>query len=314
MAADPRILLLGAGGFVGTHLRAALVARFGGDAQIIATTLGPQDAGLTALDMRDAEAMRAAIRQHRPTHVVNLAGLAAPVEAARRPELAWDLHALAPERLGRIVLQEQPDCWVLHVSSGLIYGRTALGVDVLTEGAVLAPMDIYATTKAAGDLVMGALAEEGLKSLRLRPFNHTGPGQSEAFVVPAFAAQIAMIRAGTQPPVIRVGNLEALRDFLDVRDVVDAYVRLIAHTPACPAGGIYNIASGQAVRTGEILDRLIAMSGMEIRIEPDPARQRPSDLPRIAGSSAALQAVTGWAPTRTLDQTLRETLAYFEGR
>ena len=314
MAADLRVLILGAGGFVGTHLRAALAARFGGDAQIIATTLGPQDAGLIALDMRDADALRAAIRQHRPTHVVNLVGLAAPVMAARKPELAWDLHALAPERLGRIVLQEMPDCWVLHVSSGLIYGRTALEVEVLTEGAMLAPMDVYATTKSAGDLVMGALAEEGLKSLRLRPFNHTGPGQSEAFVVPAFAAQIAKIRAGTQPPVIRVGNLDASRDFLDVRDVVDAYVRLIADASQCRAGSIYNIASGQAVRTGTILDRLIEMSGLDIQIEPDPARQRPSDLPRIAGSSAALQAATGWAPTRTLDQTLRETLAYFEGR
>lgn len=314
MLPDLRIVILGAGGFVGTHLRAALLARFGGVARIIATSLSPQERSTLALDLRDADALRDLFQREQPTHVVNLAGLAAPADAARKPELAWELHAIAPERLGRIVLQQVPDCWLLHVSSGLIYGRTALDVDTLTETSLLAPMDTYAVTKAAGDLALGALAQSGLKVVRLRPFNHTGPGQSEAFVVPAFAAQLARIRAGAQPPVIRVGNLDAARDFLDVRDVVDAYVSLIAQPDACPSGTIFNVASGQAVPTREILDRLIQLSGLEVAIEADPARQRPSDLPTIAGSSSALKKATGWAPKWTLEQTLRATLGFYEGR
>ena len=314
MVADPRILVLGGGGFVGAHLHAALIAQFGQTARILNTTRTPLDSQTHALDIQDTDAVRAVVQQENPTHIINLVGIAAPVEARRNPALAWELHALAPDRLGRMVLQEAPDCWLFHVSSGLIYGRTALDGLPVDESTLLDPMDTYAMTKAAGDLAMGVLAGEGLKCLRLRPFNHTGPGQTEDFVVPAFSAQIARIKAGKQPPVMKVGNLEAERDFLDVRDVVAAYLGLIRQADSLRSGAIYNISSGRAVSMQHILDSLIQMSGLKISVEPDHARQRPSDLPRIVGSADALTRDIKWKPTFSLDQTLRETLSYFEGK
>jgi GDP-4-dehydro-6-deoxy-D-mannose reductase len=311
---DPCILVLGGGGFVGRHLIAALVTRFGQDARIINTTRTPLDSETLALDVHDTDAVRAVAQRERPTHIINLVGIAAPAEAARNAALAWELHALAPERLGRMLLQEVPECWLFHVSSGLIYGRTALDGRPVDELARLDPMDTYALTKSAGDLAMGVLAGQGLKCLRLRPFNHTGPGQTEDFVVPAFSAQIARIKAGLQPPVMQVGNLDAERDFLDVRDVAAAYSALIERAADLRSGAIYNISSGCAVSMREILDRLIQMSKLKISVELDPSRQRPSDLPRIVGCNDALAGDIGWKPAFNLDQTLYETLLYQEQR
>lgn len=311
---NPTILVLGGGGFVGTHLRASLVAKFGTDARILNSTRSPRDTTTSALDIRDLEAIRAIVRRDKPTLIVNLVGIAAPSEASRNPELAWELHALAPDRLGRMLLREAPDCWLFHVSSGLVYGRTALEGVPVDEAARLDPIDTYAMTKAAGDLAIGALAGQGLKCIRLRPFNHAGPGQTEDFVIPAFSAKVARIKRGQQPPVIQVGNLKAERDFLDVRDVVAAYTALIAKVDDLRSGAIYNISSGRAVSMQHILDRLIQMAEMKIDVAPDPARQRTSDLPRIVGCVDALVQDSGWKPAFTLDQTLRQTLFYQEER
>lgn len=305
------ILVLGGGGFVGAYLVAALAARFGNDAHIINTTRSPQDGTILSLDICNTESARAIVRQHRPTHVINLAGIAAPAEAHRKPELAWELHALAPDRLGRMLHEEVPECWFLHVSSGLIYGRTARDGRAIDETARLDPMDTYAMTKAAGDLALGVLAGQGLKCLRLRPFNHTGPGQSEDFAVPAFAAQIARIKTGLQEPILTVGNLAAIRDFLDVRDVAKAYVELVQCTDTVEPGAIYNIASGAGRSMSDILDRLVEISGVEITIELDPNRQRASDLPVIIGNAEALSRQSGWSQQIPMEQTLTDTLAYF---
>ena len=118
-------------------------------------------------------------------------------------------------------MDKAPDCWLLNAGSGLVYGESAKPGLPLDESALLAPIDEYAVTKAAADLALGALARRGLKCIRFRPFNHTGAGQAGAFVIPAFAMQIAQIEAGLAEPVIHVGNLDAERDFLDVRDVVE---------------------------------------------------------------------------------------------
>ena len=311
MTVDRRILILGGGGFVGTHLHTALKDHFGDNARIINTTRSPQDQGTIALDLVDTEAVREIIRHERPTHVINLVGIASPVEARRDPALAWELHALAPDRLGHMLLAEMPDSWLLHVSSGLIYGRAALEVDRVDETSRLDPIDTYSMTKAAGDLAMGVLASEGLNCLRLRPFNHTGPRQTEDFVVPAFAAQLARMKSGEQLPTLKVGNLSAVRDFLDVRDVVDAYVKLIEKSDALESGTIYNIASGHGHSMRDILDRLVEISDEPVTIEPDPTRLRPSDLPRIVGDASALSRDTGWATRRQLNQTLADVLNGF---
>lgn len=307
MPAEPRIIVLGGSGFVGLHLLDALAAQFGDTARVLNTG---RDAGpeIMALDICDTAAVRELVLQEKPTHIINLAAIAAPAEARRDSRLAWELHALAPDRLGQMLLAEMPDCWFLHVSTGLVYGRTALDVPAVDETARLDPIDTYAMTKSAGDLALGVLAGEGLKCLRLRPFNHIGPGQSESFAIPAFASQIVRIKAGLQEPVLKVGNLSAVRDFLDVRDVADAYATLIGCTDKLEPGSIFNIASGTGLTMKTLLGQLVEMSGIEVSIEPDPERQRPSDLPHIVGNAKALSKTTGWSPHTPLERTLADTL------
>ncbi|MGY3408343.1 nucleoside-diphosphate-sugar epimerase [Bradyrhizobium sp. GM5.1] len=158
------------------------------------------------------------------------------------------------------------------------------------ETALLAPIDDYSVTKAA-DLALGAMAHRGLKCARLRPFNHTGVGQTGTFVVPAFAMQIAKIEARLTEPIMRVGNLEAERDFLDVRDVATAYASVVRNTQAIESGTILNIASGKAHRVRDLLEMLLALSQLGIKVEQDPARMRPSDLPRIVGNAQRSTAI-----------------------
>jgi GDP-4-dehydro-6-deoxy-D-mannose reductase len=290
-----RLLVTGAAGFVGRHLLAELGSRFGARAAVTATARLAVD-GFTTLDVTDTAAVTDALRTVRPTHVINLAAIAAPADARSDPDAAWRLHARAPAALGRAILATVPGCWLLHVSSGMVYGRSGLAGVPLAETAALAPLDEYAVTKAAGDLALGALVQEGLRCVVLRPFNHTGPGQSDAFAIPAFAAQVARIEAGLAEPVLRVGNLDAVRDFLDVRDVARAYAEVVAATAALQPGTVLNVASGVPVRMEAMLAMLLAASSRPIRVEPDPSRLRPSDLGFIVGDAARLRALTGWAP------------------
>lgn len=147
--------------------------------------------------------------------------------------------------------------------------------------------------------------------VRVRPFNHTGPAQSPRFVVPAFASQIARIEAGQQEPVMKVGNLAAARDFSDVRDIVRGYH--LAATRGKP-GEVYNLASGRAQSIRGLLDRLLSYSQAEIRVERDPARYRPVDVPEVYGSALKFHRLTGWEPEIPFEQTLRDTLEYWRKR
>lgn len=296
----PRILLLGAGGFAGHHLATALAAEYGRD-RVVATTRAE-------LDITDQGAISAALLEHRPTHVVNLAGLAAPAAAARAGYGAWNLHLHAAEDLGRAILRDVPDAWLVHVGSGLIYGRTARHGRPVTEAEALEPMDAYGATKAAGDIALGALAERGLKVVRMRPFNHTGSGQVADFAAPAFASQIARIEVGRQEAVLSVGNLDAIRDFLHVFDVVEAYASVIRAGDSLVPGRAFNVASGEGVTMQDLLDRLLSLSNCDIRVSPDPARMRESDLPVIIGDARALRDATGWFPRSNLDAALCDLL------
>ena len=299
-----RILVIGAAGFVGRHLLTALEAEHGRDAAIGAGRGGAQ----VALDVLDGGAMRRTLEAVRPTHVVNLAGIAVPGEAAADEAAAWSLHLDAVVDLGRAILERCPEVWLLQVGSGLAYGRTARHGRPVREDEALEPIDIYGASKAAGDVAIGALASSGLRVVRLRPFNHTGPGQTADFVVPAFARQIARIEAGLHPPVIEVGNLGSARDFLDVRDVAGAYAAVIRRAGSLEAGIALNVASGRATVIRDLLDRLLAMSTARIEIRSDPARQRAGDLATISGDTSALRVATGWEPSVGLDRMLRDVL------
>jgi GDP-4-dehydro-6-deoxy-D-mannose reductase len=168
----------------------------------------------------------------------------------------------------------------------------------------MAPVNVYGATKAAQETLGLAYHRAGrVPVVVARAFNHIGPGQRESFVVPAIALQLARIAVGGAAPELRVGNLDARRDFPDVRDVVRAYRLLVA---GGHAGQPINVASGKAVAIREVLDALVALSGLEVEVMVDPARLRRADLPVVCGSSALLRRLTGWRPRIRLSSTLND--------
>ena len=246
----------------------------------------PCSVEIEALDVTDKVAVQDAIARHRPTHVVHLAGFAAPSAADADPQNTWRVHVQGTLNVASAILDHAPECWLIHVGSGLVYGESARSGLPLDENTLLAPIDDYGVTKAAADLALGALSRRGLKCIRLRPFNHTGPGQTEAFVVPAFAMQIAQIEAGLAQPIIRVGNLDAERDFLDVRDVAEAYALVAKKSVTIWHPGRSSTSASGAAHQWRCIGRTpLTSAAFKIKVEQDSARMRPSDLPRIMGNA-----------------------------
>ncbi len=310
--AELKVLITGAIGFVGPYLVEALRRTLGREVLIVSTALTGEEhpllGGVFALDVTDKAAVGEMIRRVGPTHVVHLAGLAATTAANANEALAWQVHVFGTLNIANAILEHAPRCVLLSVGSGQVYGASARSGVPLSEAAVLAPTNTYEVTKAAGDLAVGALAGRGLACVRLRPFNHTGPGQTGDFVIPSFAMQIARIEAGLQPPVLKVGNLEAERDFLDVRDVVAAYALAVAKSDLIAPGTILNVASGVPRRIQSILDRLMALSRVPISTKIDSTRMRSSETPRYVGDATAAKKLLGWSPQIEFDATLAAVL------
>lgn len=313
-----RLLITGADGFVGRHVLRAVLFDLAHSFEVKATArISRHDAQLgwfDKLDITDLASVEASIAEFAPTHVLHLAGVTATSRAGMDARAIWDINHSGTLNVASTILRLAPECCLIFVGSGLVYGDSAKTLDILTEATLLAPNNVYSATKASSDLALGAMVSEGLKVIRLRPFNHTGIGQTEDFVVPSFAAQIARAEAGLQPAVIRVGNLNAERDFLDINDVVSAYVAAIKRSGDLPAGQILNIASGRPQRVYDILRNLVAMSSRPIEIETDLDRLRPSDTPRFVGDPTLAAQLLGWHPQRSFATTLSEVLDYWRQR
>jgi GDP-4-dehydro-6-deoxy-D-mannose reductase len=197
---------------------------------------------------------------------------------------------------------------VLVISSGEVYGGSGDNGNPIAEDTSTAPRNDYAVSKIMAEEVALLFARRNNLPVTIaRPFNHTGPRQSEAFVVAAFAKQLASIVHGKQPSIIKVGNLGARRDFSDVRDVVRAYHLLLAKG----ATGTFNVASGSVVSIEDILRYLIEVTGVSVTIQPDPKRMRSAEVPLIVGSAEKLKEKTGWMPKFTLKETLADTLGWW---
>ena len=291
-----RILITGASGFVGRHLTATLALAW------------PDATVFTPLfDVRDREAVASTVRQTAPDICIHLAAVSTVRGAEQDEAQAWEVNLHGTLNVARGILRHAADCQMLFISSADAYGGSFRTGAPLTEDAALAPMNTYAATKAAADLALGSLVERGLRCLRVRPFNHTGPGQSEQFVVAAFARQVARIAAGVQAPVLKVGNIDVCRDFLDVRDVCAAYVACIDKAAALP-GAILNLASGTPRRVGDILAELQKIAGIDAELKIDRTRVRQGDVPSACGDSTRARTALGWAPRIPWEQTLRDVL------
>jgi GDP-4-dehydro-6-deoxy-D-mannose reductase len=287
------------------------------DAEIFAcsrheTAPSPGD-GAYRLDVTDETAVNELIGNLKPSHVMHLAGVSAPLDASADPKTAWAINVFGTTNLARAILKEAPDCVLMLAGSGDVYGSSANQHLPLNEEMMLCPISEYAATKAAADLAIGALAGGGLRCIRFRPFNHSGPGQTEKYALSSFAAQIARIEHELQCPILRVGNLTAERDFLDVRDVVDAYVRGAMHSAEIPAGSIFNIASGRPRRMLDLVNQLIAMSNVHVGTRQEPERVRPIEVPKSYGDASRAQAILRWSPRFDFDQTVADLLAHWRG-
>lgn len=313
-----RILVTGATGFVGTHLRRALLAN--SDWDIVGTAfpdppsspLDPMRESLIHLDLLDREATWEVLREYSPDYVVHLAAQSHVPTAFKDPWRTLENNIFAQLNLleGCIALGIKPR--VLVIGSGDEYGRAPAEELPLNEDHPLRPENPYSVSKVAQD-VMGYqyYASYGLPVIRARPFNHVGPGQSPRFVLPAFASQIAEIEAGLREPVLSVGNLAAARDFTDVRDVVRAYHLMLCHGKS---GEVYNVASGKGYRIEELVYQLLALSEVPVTIEVDPERYRPVDVPVIYGSAERLRRDTGWEPRIPISQTIHDVLSEWRER
>jgi GDP-4-dehydro-6-deoxy-D-mannose reductase len=311
-----RILVTGITGFAGGHLAEALLA--GGGAEVYGVSRRgvwpPELAHLAArvalrgCNLAEAAGLREILAEAKPDQVYHLAGYAHAGQSFKEPDAAWadNLHTTRAlyDSLDRCGLRPR----ILYVSSGLIYGDTAGRGGPLDESAVLQPGSPYAASKAAADLASYQYTRSpGLAVVRVRPFNHIGPRQSSRYAVANFARQIAAIEQGKQPPVLETGNLKPVRALADVRDVVQAYVRLMG---SGRVGEAYNV-SGESSSMQEVLNRLLAHARLPIGVRQRPDLVRPSETAAQYGDCGKLARETGWQRTYTLDKTLADTLDYW---
>lgn len=321
-----RVLVTGIAGFAGSHLAEALAARGDALSGLVEPGTGIQNLepllgggigalaqeGLPQVDLRDAAAVDAAVRELAPEAVVHLAAIAYVPYAVAHAQETFAVNLEGTRHVLEAVRRHRPVARVLVISTSDIYRPEPNGQRAMAEDHPLAPRNPYAASKAEADALAGRYAAAGrLDVVRVRPFNHTGPRQEPRYVCSDFAFQVAEAEAGRRDPVIRVGNLDVHRDFSDVRDIVRGYVMALER--ARP-GGVYNLCTGRAVRIREILDRLVEMARVPIRVEVDPARWRPVENPWFLGDAGRARRELGWAPAIPLERTLWDLLDFWRGR
>jgi GDP-4-dehydro-6-deoxy-D-mannose reductase len=292
-----RAAVTGSSGFVGRHL----VAHLRGLGDEVVTL---DRTGKPPVDVTDAHRVRDVLRAARPNAVYHLAALSHVGDSWGAPEKVFRVNAEGTLSVLRAAADAGVER-VLVVGSADEYGVVDAGDLPITEEGAVQPVTPYGASKAAADVIaLQAFLGDGLGTVRVRAFNHTGPGQSSTMLVPGLAARIAAAeRARTRQ--ISVGSLDVVRDITDVRDVVRAYRMLVEH--ATP-GEAYNVCSGRGVSVREVAEAMVEMSEAPLELVVDPELVRPVEAPRLIGSPAKLRAATGWQPEIPLEQTLRDVL------
>jgi GDP-4-dehydro-6-deoxy-D-mannose reductase len=311
-----QVLVTGADGFVGRSMvrrllddgREVIGAVRPGASPGVEVFTAEERAAVRWVPLELADAASVAACLDRPLDaVVHLAGVASGTDALADAGFAWTVNAAGTARLvdalGRARRRDQADPLVLVISTAEVYGRGAPVPRRETDPA--APLSPYAASKLGGEVAaLEAWRRTGLRVIVVRPFPHTGPGQDPRFVVPAFAERLSFAkRIGA--PVVKVGNLEPVREFLHVWDVVDAYARLLTKGHA---GEVYNVATGVGISLDDLLFKMAGMLGLRPIPEADPDLMRPADIPYLVGDAAKLRTATGWTPRVPLDETLRQVL------
>lgn len=293
-----RFYVTGGSGFVGSVLRERI------EAERDVFIAMPAD-----MDIRDEAALTQSLADAKPDYVVHLAAQSFVPDAFKDPRATFDVNLFGTLSLLTALRATDFSGRMLFVGSGDMYGLVAEDELPVSEDRALKPRNPYAVSKVAAEALCYQWAQtEKLDIVLARPFNHIGPGQDTRFAIADFASQIAgMIKAG-EPRVLTAGDVDAGRDFTDVRDIVSAYLALLKHGRT---GQAYNVCSGTSRSVRQLIDGLAEVAGIELKIERDPARYRPAEQKRICGDPAKLRKDTGWSPGIELRQTLQDTLDYW---
>lgn len=294
-----RLLVTGAGGFVGGHVQGACTASGAFEGwDFVASPKG--------MDLRDADAVSRWVADARADAVLHLAAQSFVPRSFQAPAETLDVNLTGTLHLLQALVAASFRGRMVFASTGDIYGRVpdhALPVD---EHRWPEPRSPYAVSKfAAEQLCLQWMRTEGLEVIVARPFNHIGPGQDARFVLPSLASQVVAINDGRQPPVLQVGDIDASRDFTDVRDVVAAYRAMLDHGSV---GATYLVGSGTETRVRDLLERMCALERITPEIQQDAARLRPAEQRRMVADSTRLRNDTGWQPVIPIDTTLLDIL------
>ena len=305
-----KIFITGINGFVGKHL----IRQYSKDeiVGLVKDSTG-EDLGKNVKthqgDILDKQRIQDIISEIRPDIIFHLAALTSPAESLKNPVETINNNVSGQLNILEAVRNLEIDCKMLVVSSAEVYGNVNEKNIPTTESAELLPNTPYGVSKATQDLLGYQYSKSyGLKNVRVRPFNHIGPGQAPIFVVSAFAKQIAMIEKGQQEKIIKVGNLTPKRDFTDVRDVVRAYKLLMEKGKA---GEVYNIGSGKSYEISEILNILLSFSSEKIEVVEEESLVRKVDVKELRCDFSKLNNDTGWEPEIPIEKSLQDTLDYW---
>jgi len=263
-------------------------------------------------DIRDGVSVRRLVKDVKPDIIFHMASQSSVFTSWHAPRETLTTNIIGEINFFEALHEYNPECKILIPGSSEEYGMVEEEDLPVREGTLLHPLSPYAVSKVVQDLAGFQYHKSyGLKIYRARSFNHTGPRRESNFVESNFARQIALIEKGKKEPVIYVGNLEAKRDYTDVRDMVRAYWLMVQK---CPAGEVLNICSGRVIKIRNILDILLELSSVEVQVREDPSRLRPCDAPAIYGDNSRFVELTGWKAEISFEKTLEDILDYWRER
>ena len=307
-----RILITSSNGFVGQHL----IQQFPENIKLYAsyhmnkTTINNENCQLIQLDITDSSQVSAVCKQVKPTHVIHLAAITHIPTACNNLQLTWSVNVMGTLNLLRALNQHCPKAFFLYISSGDCYGSSFKQDKPINETSLLQPLNPYACSKAAADLLAYQYAHTSeLFIIRARPFNHIGPGQKDSFAIASFAKQIAQIEQGIKPAILNVGNLEVYKYFLDVRDVVDAYLKILLYgKEKLISGEILNICSAQPRKLFQVVKDLMGLSKATIDLQQNKNLLRQNESHVMEVEAPIICKKLGWSPRYRWLDTLGDIL------
>ncbi|MEI2395811.1 GDP-mannose 4,6-dehydratase [Paenibacillus phytohabitans] len=307
-----KALITGVNGFVGRHLEQFLLSN---DYEVWGSSRSDLDVeenwlNRIQLDFNNVDKLTSVINDLKPDYVFHLAAQSSVKKSWDNIELTLNSNVINSAKLFEAIMRSEivGNCKVLSVGSSEEYGILPQESMPIKEESNLNPINPYGISKVSQYMLTKLYAKLGLQIVHVRPFNHIGPGQDLGFVVSDFSNQIAKIEANKINPIMNVGNLSAKRDFLDVRDIIRAYVDIIS---SGISGEVYNICSSKPVAISDLLDTLVSLSSQNIEVKIDPKLLRVVDIPQYVGDNSKIRRLISWQPNISLEETLRDTLDYW---